>query len=431
MSKSTWTGAVNSDWADPDNWSPAGMPRVNSDVVIATGTSVASTSIGTVNSITDSSDLRFRSAGTNTVTTFLDNSGELRVDRKGGAGGTILNIGGTLTNSGSLRVGNATLSAPDTVSAASLDNTGEIRLLGSGANQALLDVTGSAGFGTAGVLSGNVYLSGDSAIEFASGQITSLAAGAFLELNGNDAFIEDSTALGSNSALAGLATVTGSLYLENGASVSTTGSVTNSGYLGLDYWGGGSTLSVGGTLTNNNLMEIGNANILSSSDSVTAKSFVNSGTVHLAGNGTNLAALDVSGSTTNNGSISIAADTEELAGAVGGAGIFSLSTANLLFDSSVSAGQTIYESGADALILEQAQSFAATIRGFGTGDTIDAANFLLSGTTLNFVENTGRTGTLTLHDGSLTANILMTGVYSNSSFTLAPDHGTGTLVKFV
>jgi len=25
----------------------------------------------------------------------------------------------------------------------------------------------------------------------------------------------------------------------------------------------------------------------------------------------------------------------------------------------------------------------------------------------------------------------MTGVYSNSSFTLAPDHGTGTLVKFV
>src|SRR5208283_5979669 len=73
MSKSTWTGAVNSDWADPDNWSPAGMPRVNSDVVIATGTSVASASIGTVNSITDSSDLRFRSAGTNTVTTFLDN----------------------------------------------------------------------------------------------------------------------------------------------------------------------------------------------------------------------------------------------------------------------------------------------------------------------------------------------------------------------
>jgi hypothetical protein len=33
--------------------------------------------------------------------------------------------------------------------------------------------------------------------------------------------------------------------------------------------------------------------------------------------------------------------------------------------------------------------------------------------------------------GSLTADILMTGHYSNSDFTLAPDHGTGTPVKFV
>ena len=41
-------------------------------------------------------------------------------------------------------------------------------------------------------------------------------------------------------------------------------------------------------------------------------------------------------------------------------------------------------------------------------------------------------GTLTLTDASrLTANILMTGDYSKLSFTLAPDRGTGTLVKFV
>ena len=52
-----------------------------------------------------------------------------------------------------------------------------------------------------------MQLSGDSAIEFASGQITSLAADAQLILDGNDAFIEDSTALGSNSALTGLASI--------------------------------------------------------------------------------------------------------------------------------------------------------------------------------------------------------------------------------
>jgi hypothetical protein len=148
-----------------------------------------------------------------------------------------------------------------------------------------------------------------------------------------------------------------------------------------------------------------------------------------------LAALNVSGSTTNDGSISITSGTAELAGAVGGGGSFGLGAARLRFDSSVSAGQAISLFGVrDVLVLEQAQSFAATIRRFGTGDTIDAANFLLSGTTFNFAENSANTGgTLTLTDSSqsLTGNILMTGVYSNSNFKLVADGGTGTLVKFV
>ena len=288
-------------------------------------------------------------------------------------------------------------------------------------------------------MGGGVTLSGDSAIEFASGEISTIATGASLFLRGNDAFIEDSTALGSNSALSGLASIgAGAMFdLLNGDSVSATGALVNDGNVILDYGGlvggGGSNLTVAGTLTNTDNLDIGNNNYLSSSDSVTANSFVNSGTVHLVGKGTNLAALDVSGATTNNGSISVASDTEELAGAVSGAGSIKLSNAHLQFDSSVSAGQTITETGADALVLEQAQFIAATIRGFGTDDTIDATNFHAPpATTFNFVENiAGTGGTLSLHDGSLTANILMTGQYSKSDFTLAPDSGTGTLVKFV
>jgi hypothetical protein len=709
MSKSTWTGAVNSDWDDPDNWSPAGIPGVNSEVVIATGAPVASASIGTVNSITDSADLSFESAGTNTVTTFLDNTGSLNVDHGAGEGGTTLNVGGTLTNGGSFSIGNTTLSASDEVTAAGLDNIkGKLQLFGSGSNQALLDVTaGSAGFGTTGVVRGYVRLVGDSAIEFESGEITSLAAHTQLHLNGNDAFIEDSTALGSNSALTGLASIgdgaifalhnnaavstsgaldnkgdirldfvggdggssltvggtltvsnvgkfnageldignttlsasdkvtataldnssrgtiqltgssanqalldvtsgagfgtagvlsgyvtlagdsaiefasgqitslTGSLYLTgsdafvedstalgsnsaltglasiaagvvlglgNGASLSTTGSVTNSGGLDIDeYSGGGVSLTVAGTLTNTGMLLVDYENgSLSSSNKVTADTLSNSGTIDIGGETTGRDVLDVTmgvagfgtagtltgavtlagnsaiefasgqistlaagaslfllgnafiedstalgsnsalmglasiaagasldlqsgasvtttgslvndgdvylnydsilsigGVLTNNGSITFEAGTYSLAGAVSGAGSFSLEDANLQFDSSVSAGQTIYEGdifepGPDALTLEQAQSFAATISGFGTGDTIDAANFLLSGTTYKFVENSGGAGgTLTLHDASLTANIQMTGDYSNKSFTLAPDSGTGTLVKFV
>jgi hypothetical protein len=706
MSKSTWTGAVNSDWDDPDNWSPAGIPGVNSEVVIATGAPVASASIGTVNSITDSADLSFESAGTNTVTTFLDNTGSLNVDHGAGEGGTTLNVGGTLTNGGSFSIGNTTLSASDEVTAAGLDNIkGKLQLFGSGSNQALLDVTaGSAGFGTTGVVRGYVRLVGDSAIEFESGEITSLAAHTQLHLNGNDAFIEDSTALGSNSALTGLASIgdgaifalhnnaavstsgaldnkgdirldfvggdggssltvggtltvsnvgkfnageldignttlsasdkvtataldnssrgtiqltgssanqtlldvtsgagfgtagvlsgyvtlagdsaiefasgqitslTGSLYLTgsdafvedstalgsnsaltglasiaagvvlglgNGASLSTTGSVTNSGGLDIDeYSGGGVSLTVAGTLTNTGMLLVDYENgSLSSSNKVTADTLSNSGTIDIGGETTGRDVLDVTmgvagfgtagtltgsvtlgdnsaiefasgqistlaasaflflsgndafiedstapgsnsalmglasisagagldlqsgasvtttgslvndgdvylnydstlsigGTLTNNGSITFEAGTFSLAGAVSGTGSFGLEDTNLQFDSSVSAGQSISDlSGADELTLEQAQSFAGTISGFGTGDTIDAANFLLSGTTFNFVENSGGTGgTLTLHDASLTANILMTGKYSNSDFTLAPDSGTGTLVKYV
>ncbi len=705
MSKSTWTGAVNSDWANAGNWSPAGVPDASSDVTIATGDAVASASIGTVNSITDSSDLDFESAGTNTVATFLDNTGHLHVDANGGEGGTILNIGGALTNSGNLVIGNTTLSASDEVTAASLDNTGRIYLTGSSAdqalldvagsagfgaagilsgyvrlagdsaiefssttgalandgrlyldgsagdggssltlpgalnnsgslflgnytatlsasdkltaasldnaggiyltgsetNQALLDVAGSAGFGTAGVLSGNVELAFDTAIEFASGQISTIGAGSQLDLYGNDAFIEDSAALGSNSALTGLASIgagatltlqnnaavsttgalandgnvdvgggssltvaraltnsgslsiansyvtagaltnsgsliilgnsyvtaaaldntgdfqlvaTGSsaalldvtagaagfgaagvssgyveLYgdtalefvsgqistigassrlsligndafiedstalgsnsaltglasigagalfeLERGASVSTTGALANSGGVSIGSTSTGSSLSIAGALTNTGTLGIGNIDT-GGSGSVTANSFVNSGAVDLSYGGT----LNVSGALTNNGSISIGDDPEEeLAGAVGGTGSFRLTgngflPTTLQFDSSVSSGQTISEIGEDdALTLKQAQSFAATISGFGTGDTIDATNFLKTATSYNFVENiAGTGGTLSLHDGSLTANILMTGDYSKSSFTLAPDSGTGTLVKFV
>ncbi len=81
----------------------------------------------------------------------LANDGTVSLDRLGGDGGTILNIGGTLTNSHRLTIGNATLSAPDEVTAASLDNTGRIYLHGSSANQVLLDVTaGSAGFRQSG-----------------------------------------------------------------------------------------------------------------------------------------------------------------------------------------------------------------------------------------------------------------------------------------
>ena len=81
------------------------------------------------------------------TTGSLVNDGHLRLDLSPGDGGSSLTVGGTLTNNYALNIGNAALSASDKVTAAALDNTNAILLRGSSANQALLDVTGGAGFG--------------------------------------------------------------------------------------------------------------------------------------------------------------------------------------------------------------------------------------------------------------------------------------------
>jgi hypothetical protein len=299
MSTKIWTGAHGSDWADVNNWSPAGVPDASSDVVISLGAAVAQAPIGTVNSITDNFGLDFESAGTNnTVTSDLHNSRLLNLDDFAGDGGTTLNIGGTLTNSGVIAIGNTLLSSNTTVSAGQLTNTGKIFLFGSSTGRALLDVNSAAGFGTLGVLSGKVHVLNDSAIEFASGQITSLAANAQLHMNGNSAFIEDGTT-NSNSALTGLASISQGAWfaLHNNAVVSTTGSLTNDGRIDLDLVAGegGSSLTVGGMLTNSRELSVGNAT-LSAPTTVSATALTNTGQIRLTGSASNKALLDVSGS---------------------------------------------------------------------------------------------------------------------------------------
>ena len=80
-----------------------------------------------------------------------------------------------------------------------------------------------------------------------------------MHLNGNDAFIEDSKAPGSNSALTGLASIgAGATFeLQNKAAVSTIGALANDGTVHLDIVGGdgGSSLTVAGALTNTGALD--------------------------------------------------------------------------------------------------------------------------------------------------------------------------------
>jgi len=122
------------------------------------------------------------------------------------------------------------------VSAKSLTNTGIINAAGGTSTQALINIGSAAGFGTAGALSGAVNMSGDSAIEFVSGTITTIASGASLTMNGASAFIENQKGLGSNSALTTLDFNNGAVSLHNSVHIaSSNGFANNAGaHLNID-----------------------------------------------------------------------------------------------------------------------------------------------------------------------------------------------------
>ena len=77
----------------------------------------------------------------------LTNNGNFNIDTGSGQGASTGAIGGTLTNTATFNIGNTALSAPTTVTAAGLSNTGTINLAGNtanSANQAKVTVNGQA-----------------------------------------------------------------------------------------------------------------------------------------------------------------------------------------------------------------------------------------------------------------------------------------------
>jgi len=164
--------------------------------------------VATTGSLTNLGTLSLESNGgaadsSMTVGGALTTQGPVDLDATDGEGGSNLTIDGVLTNTGYISLGNLSLSQSSTVTATGLVNVqGSQGLEGilalssdtTTAARMLLQVSGAAGFGTAGVLTGAVDLSGDSAIVFASGQISTINAGATLALDGPLAFVVDAGA---------------------------------------------------------------------------------------------------------------------------------------------------------------------------------------------------------------------------------------------
>ncbi|QUD88290.1 NF038122 family metalloprotease [Phenylobacterium montanum] len=95
------------------------------------------------------------------------------------------------------------------------------------------------------------------------------------------------------------------------------------------------------------------------------------------------------------------------------------------------AGQTVTFQGSGGLLdIANPSAFGAIISGFVLGDTIDLPSFTYSaGTESATWSQTGTSGTLTITDGALVANLTLSGSYVTSNFKLSADSTGGTLIN--
>src|SRR5204863_305266 len=121
------------------------------------------------------------SGGTETIITKLTNVGTFNLDSGNGNGGSSLALGTTLTNSGTVNIGNPFLSSGTTVTATGLVNSGTVNLTGSSSSkQAALIVNGPAP-----ATLGNFNILGDALLQFGSGAVGGIAAGTTFSLRNN------------------------------------------------------------------------------------------------------------------------------------------------------------------------------------------------------------------------------------------------------
>ena len=215
----------------------------------------------------------------------LTNSGTVNIGTGfAGDGGSTVTISGNLNNSGTLNIHDDTATAT-VVTANALTAVGTINLVGDefghGSGAAELILTSGAAPST---LSSSITLFGPSLLEFASGGISSIAASGKLIVGGGQAFVADSGATSSNSALTGLSNVAGDFELQHGAALSLSGGLTVSGSLNVDTDSNSSAsmLAVGGDLTNSGTVNIGTGFTRDGGSTVTISGNLNnSGTLNI------------------------------------------------------------------------------------------------------------------------------------------------------
>jgi hypothetical protein len=164
--------------------------------------------------------------------------------------------------------------------------------------------------------------------------------------------------------------------------------------------------------------------------SATAGEMFNAGLMESTGAG----GLTINGALSNSGVLESTAGLLDVTGNVSAFGQAEIGgSGSMEFGGSLNQNVTFLSGASGQLILDHssiAGDAPSLIEGFASGDTIDLRD-VLSGTATKSFAAVLNGGTLTVSDGTHTANLILAGSYTSGSFSLAADGHGGTLVSFV
>lgn len=161
-----------------------------------------------------------------------------------------------------------------------------------------------------------------------------------------------------------------------------------------------------------------------------ANTIVNSGTLEASGSGGLIINSDVTN--TETGQLWAHGGNITANGAVNGGAALIDDAGSIEFGAAASTNVNFGDAADgsfNTLKLNDADQFNGTVTGLNADDVLDFSDIDFAGATLNYSDNgSGTGGTLTVTDGTDTANINLVGSYAANSFQLTMDASGGTLV---
>jgi hypothetical protein len=154
----------------------------------------------------------------------------------------------------------------------------------------------------------------------------------------------------------------------------------------------------------------------------------NSGTLESTGSG----GLEIHSDVANSGLIWANGGNVTVGGAVTGTGSAMISGAAALeFSGLVTENIQFAQATTGTLKLDNSAKFTGTVSNFGAGKQLDLGDIGFSAASMTYTENQQATGgTLTVTDGTHTANITLLGQYSADGFQASDDQHMGTLITY-